>query len=252
MRLNQKTAIITGAGQGIGRAIAERFAAEGAAVIIAEINAEKGEEVVDIIGSRQQAAYLCECDVTQEDQVQAAVEFALEELDHIDILVNNAIWGGDWTGNEAWRAVEVALRGTWNCTRAVLPSMVERSSGSVVNVSSVQALMGFGSDHLYTAAKGAIVSITRSLACEYGEHNIRINALCPGTTETENWDARKEANPDLLEEIARLHPLQRVGRPSEIADAALFLASEEASFVTGSVLVVDGGITAGHVTFRET
>lgn len=252
MRLDEKVAIITGAGRGIGRAIAERFAAEGATVVIAETDAATGAEVVDAIRSRDQRAHFCECDVTLQDHVRATVDFALEDLGQIDVLVNNAVWGGDWLHGDPWMAVEVALRGTWNCTRAVLPSMVERGAGSIVNLSSVQALMGFGVDHLYTAAKGAIVSMTRSMACEYGVHNIRMNAICPGTVETENWDERKAANPEVLEEITRLYPLGRVGRPEEIADAALFLASEEASFVTGAVLVVDGGITAGHMTFRET
>lgn len=251
MRLQGKVAIITGAGQGIGRAIAERFAAEGASVVIAEIDGVRGQSVVETIRARGQAASLSECDVTREDQVRAMVDATLRELGQIDILVNNAVWGGDWIHGDAWMSVEVALRGTWLCTQAVLPAMMERASGSIVNMSSVQALMGFGVDHLYTAAKGAIISLTRSLACECGKHNIRINAICPGTTETENWDERRAANPRVLEEISRLYPLGRVGQPEEIANAALFLASDEASFITGSVLVVDGGITAGHVTFRE-
>ncbi len=252
MRLEGRTALITGAGQGIGRAIAERLASEGASVVIAEIDRATGQAVVDAIRSRQQVAHFCACDVTQEDQVRAMADLALQEFGQIDILVNNAVWGGDWTGGDAWMSVEVALRGTWLCTQAVLPAMVERGSGSIVNLSSVQALMGFGVDHLYTAAKGAIVSLTRSLACEYGRHNVRINAICPGTTDTENWDERKTANPGVLDELTRLYPLGRVGKPSEVADAALFLASDEASFITGAVLVVDGGITAGHMAFRET
>ena len=251
MRLKGKAAIVTGAGSGIGRAIAERFASEGAEVVIAEVDATKGREAVDLICSRQQRAHLHECDVTQEDQVQAMVDFTLRELGHVDILVNNAICGADLVHGNSWTVIEVALKGAWHCTKAVLPAMIEQTSGSVVNISSINALMGFGPEHLYTAAKGAIVSITRSLAAEYGRYNIRFNAVCPGTTETETWEPMKAAYPEVLGNISKLYPLGRVGKPAEIANAVLFLASEEASFITGSVLVVDGGITASNMAFSK-
>lgn len=252
MRLEGKVAIITGAGRGIGRAIAQRFAAEDAPVVIADINETNGREVVEAIRAEGGSAVFRECDVTREDEVEALVASVLDEFGCIDVLVNNAIWGGNGGHGDPWMAVEVALRGTWHCTRAVLPTMVKQGSGSLVNISSIQALMGFGTDHLYTAAKGAIVSLTRSMACEMGEHNIRMNVICPGTVDTEQWDERKAADPEILERVRRLYPLGRVGEPADIADAALFLASEEAAFITGTVLVVDGGITAGNIAFGNT
>ena len=249
--MKDKVAIVTGAGRGIGRAIAHRFAAERASVVVAEIDTQKGREVVDAI-RKGGTARLCECDVTREEQVESMLNVALAELGRVDILVNNAISSIDVIHNNSWETVEVALKGAWNCTQAALPTMIKQKSGSVVNISSANAFMGLGPEHLYAAAKGSLVSITRSLAVEYGKYNIRVNVICPGTTETEIWEPIKRANPAVFETLGRLNPLGQVRSPNEIANVALFLASDEASFVTGAVLMVDGGLTAGNMAFQVT
>lgn len=253
MRLAGKVAVVTGAGRGIGRAVAVRFAGEGARVVVADLDASTGGAVVEEIRAANGAVHLCLCDVSREDQVRGMVDVTLERFGRVDILVNNAICSTADVLDNAWDPnMDVAAKGTWLCCRAVLPSMVDQRAGSIVNLSSINALMGFDTAYAYTAAKGAIISLTRCLATQYGKHNIRLNVLCPGSTQTEAWRPMLEADPHVLDKIAKLYPLGRVARPEEIASAALFLASDEASFVTGSVLVADGGATAGYVAFHNT
>ena len=243
MRLSDKIAIVTGAAHGIGRAVAVRFAEEGAAVVVADIDATAAEAVVADIAASGGTACVRVCDVTSEEQVRELAASVVAHYGRIDVLVNNAVCGIDELQRNAWGPnMDVAVKGTWQCSQAVLPTLVAQRSGSIVNLSSINALMGFGQDYVYTAAKGAIVSLSRCLATQYGRDNVRINVVCPGSTETEQWAPMREADPGILDRIAELHPLGRFAQPREIANAVLFLASDEASFITGETLTVDGGL----------
>ncbi len=249
MRLKDKIAWITGGGAGIGRATAVRFAQEGARVVVLELDRERGEKVSAEIREAGGEVALVVGDVTDEEDVTRAVDAAVEQFGGLDVLVNNAHFCKGTHVLEIepalWdRNIEGVLKSTYLCSRAALPQMLQRKGGSIVNISSVNALMSFG-ERAYSAAKAGVIALTRTMAVDYGPDGIRVNAICPGTIATDTWKPVLEKDPQIFDRLAKAYPLQRVGQPEEIANVALFLASDEASFVTGATVVADGGGDGG-------
>lgn len=244
MRLKNKVAIVTGAAQGIGKAIAQRFLQEGAAVAINDIDLEKAEEIVHEAKSKGKKALSVKADVSNEKEVEEMVNRVYSNFARIDILVNNAgiIKRGSTEDHsyEDWdRVIAVNLRGTYNCSKAVIPIMKKQGCGKIVNVSSIAGKVGnIASAPSYGSSKGAINALTKSMARELAEYGICVNAVAPHAVETEmsaEWSQEKRRQ--LMSQI----PLKRLGRPEEVAAAVLFLASDEASFITGEILDVNGG-----------
>jgi meso-butanediol dehydrogenase / (S,S)-butanediol dehydrogenase / diacetyl reductase len=241
MRLEGKRAIVTGGGSGIGRATCRRFAAEGATVLVADLLGERAEEVAAEVGGMAVQA-----DVT----VAADVARMAETAGRIDVLVNNA--GGGFADDlleiseEEWEAdVTVNLKSAFLCSKAVLPGMIEQGSGVIVNITSVNG-MAFFANEPYSAAKAGVISLTRSMAVRYGKHGIRAVAIAPGTIRSPIWQERVDKEPAIFERLLRWYPLGRVGEPEDVANAAAFLASDDASWISGDVLRVDGGLLAGN------
>ena len=255
-RLAGKVAIVTGAGSGIGRAAAIRFAAEGSAVVCADIGAESATATADAIGAG--TAMAVEVDVTRPADVERLVHLAVDRFGRIDVLYANAGVGGVGTAADTdeaeWdRVVGVNLTGVWRSCKHVLPHMVSAGSGSIVLQASIGGMRGVPSVAAYAAAKAGVIGLCRQMALDYGPSGIRVNAIAPGTVPTPLvqgiWAAGAGlvAGDDLnarVEAAAALYPLRRVGTPDDVANVALFLASDEASWVTGAIYVVDGGKTA--------
>ncbi|WP_224271005.1 SDR family NAD(P)-dependent oxidoreductase [Haloprofundus salinisoli] len=258
--LSNQTAIVTGASSGIGRAVARRFAEADADLVICSRSTERIAPVADDLnGVGDGQCVSVECDITDQDAVDAMVTAAVDEFGSVDVLVNNA--GGAIDDDnlhrvdpDTWaRNIEVNLTGHYRCTYAALPAMVESGGGSILHMGTVNALTGIGLT-AYSAAKGGLLSLSRLIATQYGRFGIRSNVLSPGTIETDQRkvemkrDQTAEASDDtrsIHDEWLDQYPLGRFGAPEEVADAALFLTSDMSSFVTGTNLVVDGGLTAG-------
>lgn len=256
MRLKDRTAVITGAGSGIGRAAAIRFAEEGAAVVVTDIDEATGRAVVEEIKANGGTAEFRELDVRDGSAFEATVRDIADTRGRLDVLVNNAGIAHleplvETSVEQRDELIDVNVNGVWNGCRAVLPLMKRDGRGSIINVSSVGGLLGSPNLATYSATKAAVVNFTRAVAGEAGPAGVRVNAVCPGTIETDLATDVMEAQPDpeaAREDAEAVHALKRLGRPEEVADAIVFLASDEASFVTGHALVVDGGYSA---TTRE-
>ena len=254
-RLDGKVALITGAGSGMGRAAAELFAGEGARVVIADVVDDAGDTAVDAVRSAGGEATYVHADVSKWDDCVAMVRAATDTFGGLHVLYNNAgVFPADDGGvldtpESTWeRVMEINLKGVWLGCRAAIPAMLESGGGSIVNVASFVALMGAATAQIaYTASKGGVLSMTRELAVEYARQGIRANALCPGPIETPLLQELL-SDPDRRARRMVHIPMGRLGRAEELAKAALFLASDDASFMTGAALVVDGGITAAYVT----
>jgi len=260
--LKGKTVIVTGGGSNIGRGIVLAFAREGSNIVNAEIDEKQGQKVVDEANSLGGQAILVKTDVTDWDSVQAMVKKTLKRFGKIDVLVNNA------GGTPYARLFVEKPRGEWekeinlnywsviNCTRAVVDHMIERKYGKVVNISSASGQSGFAAYNLavYGGAKGAVIALSRALAWELGRYGININVVCPGWIVPESPEDVGQGSfwkqwgydfytPDMLQRAMKYWPLRRLGRPEDIADTVLFLASERASFLTGQTISVSGGLT---------
>ena len=246
-RLKDKVAIVTGGANGIGRAIADLFAEEGAWVLVVDVEAEAGNATVTDIRKHGGSAEFCQGDVSSTSDVARAVAIAASRNGHIDILCNNAAYLGQFhdileSTEEEWsKCINIALLGTHYFTKATLPYMIDQRKGSIVNIVSIQAMAGMMTSVAYTATKAALLGYTLSAAYDYGPQNIRVNSLCPGPIQTRI--SAKPGEPHYEWQCDNT-VLGRVGYPREVAYAAVFLASDEASFVTGVTLPVDGGWTS--------
>lgn len=248
MRLENRVAIVTGGSAGIGRATALLLSREGARVVVGDYHEDAGMETVRMIEESGGTGLFVPTDVSEPDQVQAMVDKALQEYDGIDILFNNAgiLFLGtvletdlkNWT-----RVMDINLTGTFLCSRAVLPHMIERGGGSIINMtSSTGAHDAAPNIAAYVASKGGVALLTKCMAIDHAKDKVRVNAIAPGPTDTDML--RDNLTKEQLEEFQNTFPMKRLGKPEELAHAALFLASDEASFVTGAIIAVDGGQTA--------
>ncbi len=244
MELNGKVALVTGAAQGIGKAVTLLLARQGADVIVADVNIEKAEETAKEVEALGRQAMAAKVDVTRLQEVEQMVEEGVRRFGKIDILINNAGIARDKLilrmTEEDWDAVlGVNLKGTFNCTKAVIKHMSRQRSGKIVNIASVSGEMGNPGQANYAASKAGVIGLTKTIAREFAQRGINVNAIAPGYIQTPMTDALPEK---AKEELNRMIPMERLGTPEDVAQAVLFLVSEASSYITGNVLKVNGGI----------
>ncbi len=254
-RLAGKVALITGAGNGMGQVASMLFASEGARIVVADFSETGGAETVAAVEAAGGEAAFVKVDVANAEQVEAMVAFAMETYGSLDVLYNNAgifpadDGGATETPEPTWdRVMEVNLKGVWLGCKYGIPAMLETGGGSIVNVASFVALMGAATAQIaYTASKGGVLAMTREIAVEYGRQGIRANSLCPGPVSTPMLEELMSDPERKARRVVHI-PMGRLGQAEELAKAALFLASDDSSYMTGAQLVIDGGITAAYVT----
>jgi 2-hydroxycyclohexanecarboxyl-CoA dehydrogenase len=244
-KLEGKIAIVTGAGQGIGRGIAEKLAAEGATVAVTDVNETTAKETADAIGGD---AVGIRADVTSRESVEAMVAQVHRQFGRIDVLVNNAGWDkagpfvdsapADWD-----RVIAINLYGVLHTCKAVLPIMAKQGFGSVVNLASDAGRVGSSGEAVYSAAKGGVIAFTKAIAREMARHQVNANAVCPGPTDTALFASMGGDNPKLRDALTKAIPFRRLAQPADLANVVAFLASDEASYVTGQTVSVSGGLT---------
>ncbi len=251
MRLQNKVALVTGSGSGIGRATAIRLAQEGARVAVADRNTTMGPETVQMIKGQGCDAFFVEADVSKVPDTERIVAETVAKYGQLNILVNNAAVmieknAVDTTEEEWDRIVDTNLKGTFFCAKyAILQFRKQGSGGAILNMASVNSFFAEGGIAAYCATKGGIAQLTRALAIDHSGEGIRVNAICPGWIETPLNANFFAIGPHIREQAAKLHAIGRIGQPEEIANGVLYLVSDEASFVTGALLTIDGGFSAG-------
>jgi len=246
-RLDGKVALVTGGSGGIGSATLRRFAAEGAAVVCADLDVERGEALIKDLVAIGAPAEFQRCDVSELAQVESAVELAVARFGRIDVLFNNAATSsGGYVADldpDAWdRSLRVMLSAALYGMKAAIPHMLRQGGGSIISTSSVFGITGSIGAAPYATAKAGLINLTRTAAAEYGRRNIRVNAICPGCVETPMLESVLRVGLTTREKLAGMHALGRTIRPEEIANLALFLASDESSAITGQAIVIDAGL----------
>ncbi len=252
MKLQGKVAVITGGTDGIGKAIAITFAKEGAKIVMVGRDEKKGQNALEEVRRFGEATYF-KGDVADSSQIRRMVDEAIQRYGKIDILVNNAAvcppGSVVTTSEETWnQVIDVNLKGVFLCCKYTIPHMEKAGGGAIVNIGSINSLMAMENEAAYDASKGGVLMLTRAMALDFAKARIRVNCICPGAIETPMLKASLDTSPDpkaARQSLTAKHPLRRTGTPDEVAQAALFLATDASSFVTGAVIPVDGGILAG-------